>query len=610
MSWLTTTWLIIASACMTLALVHAHVWFRQRQAVGNAAFAMLAASVAGMAYAEVHMLHADTAAEYGRALWWYQIPVWSGLLALVWFVRIHLRAGRAWLGWTAIGLRTLALVINLFSSPSIQFREITSLEKLTVLGDAVSVVQGVPNPWLAVAHASLAVLILFVADATRDLWRRGEWRRAVTIGGSLVLFVTIGTVTAVVSFWGLAKVPVFATLVFSPIVLAMGYELSLDLIRAVRLSIDLDEKTVELRASEQKLALAADAANAGLWSVDGTTGRLWATPRALAMFGLAPDGEHRIDDVLRRIHPEDHDRVSAFASASPRADGRRASIEYRVVGADGETRWYASLGRVHGQDKQGLMGATIDITERKRVEDETAQQRAELEHLSRVATLTELSGALAHELNQPLAIIMSNAEAAQQLLEQPTPDLTEIRAILGDIVDADERAGEVIKRLRGMLKRGTPNRQPLSMNDAVKDVVQFMRADLLRRGVSVVVSLDEALPDVSADRVPIEQVLINIIGNASDAMAANAPGDRSVRIVTSADAGTVSVRISDAGSGLPSPPDRVFAPFYTTKPQGLGMGLAICRSIIAAHGGRLWAEANGGRGATFHVRLPLIMGAA
>ena len=256
------------------------------------------------------------------------------------------------------------------------------------------------------------------------------------------------------------------------------------------------------------------------------------------------------------------------------------------------------------------MGATIEITQRKRVEDETARQRAELEHLSRVATLSELSGALAHELNQPLAIIMSNAEAAQSLLDRPAPDLPEVRAILADIVRADERAGEVIRRLRSLLKRGEPNRQPVALNQVVQDVVAFMRADLVRRGVAVELALADGLPEVPADRVPLEQVLINIVGNACDAMAANAPGDRRVSIATNASAGAVSLRIRDAGAGLPQPPDRVFEPFYTTKAHGLGMGLPICRSIVAAHGGRLWAESNADRGATFHMNLPLPAGAA
>lgn len=606
MNWVSTVWLAIAAACLTLTAIHAHAWWQRREAVANAAFAVLAASVAGLGYAELRMMLATSPDEYGRMLWWYHLPVWAAFVALIGFVRLYLRAGRAWLGTLAIVLRTLSLVINFVSSPGINFREITSLETVTLLGQDVSIAHGAVNPLLVIANLSLVILIVFVADATREVWRRGERRRAMSVGGSLVLFVSAGTVMGIMSFWGIASVPLFSALLFLPSVIAMAFELSLDVNRAARLAAELDAKGVALQESEQKLALAADAANAGLWSVEPGSGRLWATPRAMAMFGLSPQGEHRVEDILRSVHPEDREQVREFV-ATPRRSSESAAIEYRIVRPDGQVRWHALRGRAHvegGGASRGQMGVTVDITERRAAEDEAARRRAELEHLERVATVSKLSEALAHEINQPLAIIMSNAEAAQRLLVAPQPDLGEIRAILDDIVSADGRAGEVITRLRGMLKRGQPSPQRLSMNRLVADVLKFMRADLVRRGVSVETSFAAGLPEVRADRVPIEQVLINVIGNACDAMAGNPDGERSLRVETAASAGEVEVRIVDKGAGLPEPPERVFAPFYTTKPEGLGLGLSIARHIVAGHGGRLWAEANACRGATFRLSLP------
>jgi C4-dicarboxylate-specific signal transduction histidine kinase len=163
----------------------------------------------------------------------------------------------------------------------------------------------------------------------------------------------------------------------------------------------------------------------------------------------------------------------------------------------------------------------------------------------------------------------------------------------------------VIRRLRAMLKRSAPQRQPLSLNEIVEGVLQFVRTDLVRRGVTVDVQLEPGLKEVFADRVPIEQVLINVIGNACDAMSGNAEGDRALTIATLADAAEACVRIEDVGSGLPANPEQVFDAFYTTKPEGLGMGLAISRSIVAAHGGRLGARPNRPRGAVFTICLPL-----
>lgn len=606
MGWLTVALLVIASACFTLAAIHAHVWFRERSVGANGAFAVLAASVGVMAFVELQMVHAQTPADFGRMLWWNHIPIWFGFVSVVAFVRLHLRAGRAWLGWTAIGLRTLALVINFFSAPNINYSEIVALQQVTVLGETLSFAQGTTNPWLAIAQIGLFALIAFVADAAFTAWRSGQRRRALTIGGSLVLFVSVATVLAILAYWGLAKIPMLASLFFLPIVLFMGFELSLELIRSVRLAAELEAKTAALRGSEQKLAFAAEAARAGLWSVDHATGRLWATPQALSMFGLGGDGEHNADELLRAVHPEDRERLREFIHG-PHSAGGRVSVEYRVVASNGDVRWFGARGATHDEGPaaaRSMMGATIDITDRKRAEEETARQRVELEHLSRVATLSELSGALAHELNQPLAIIMSNAEAAQQMLQRPAPDLDEVRDILRDIVDADERAGEVIRRLRGMLKRGAPQRQALSLVEVVQGVLQFMRTDLVRRGVALQVQLPEATKKVSADRVPVEQVLINIITNACDSMAGNAEGDRLLTVAVCEDEAMACVRIEDVGCGLPAAPERVFDAFYTTKSQGLGMGLAISRSIIAAHGGRLTAEQNQPRGAVFTACLP------
>lgn len=611
MGWFTAALLVIAAACLTLSAIHAHVWLRERSVTANGAFALLAASVASMALVELQMVRARDVGEFGRWLWWYHVPVWGGVVGVVFFVRLHLRGGRAWLGWSAIGLRTAALVINLFSSPNLNYRELTGLEHVTVLGESLAWGQGTTNPLLAIGQLSLVVLIAYVGDAAWTAWRRGLGRRALTVGASIVVFVSVGLGFAVLSYWGLARLPVLASLFFLPVVLVMGFELGLDLIRSAQLASDLDAKTIALQASEQKLAFAAEAARAGLWSVDRATGRLWATPQALSMFGLSADREHHVDEVLAPVHPDDRDRVRDFISGSAGGPGG-AAVEYRVVLPSGETRWYGARGAAHDEPRGAptLMGATIDITERKRGEEETARQRVELEHLSRVATLSELSGTLAHELNQPLAIIMSNAEAAQLILDRPDPDLDEVRAILRDIVDADERAGQVIRRLRGMLKRGAPQRQLLALNETVQAVLQFMRADLVRRGVTVDLQLAPALKDVFADRVPIDQVLINVINNACDAMAGNAAGDRALKIATYEDAMAACVRIEDVGSGLPAHAEQVFDAFYTTKPEGLGMGLTISRSIITSHGGRLVAETKRPRGAAFTICLPLAPEAA
>jgi PAS domain S-box-containing protein len=244
-----------------------------------------------------------------------------------------------------------------------------------------------------------------------------------------------------------------------------------------------------------------------------------------------------------------------------------------------------------------------DITEAKRAERETQELRDNLMHLTRVNTVSVLSASLAHELNQPLSIILSNAQAAQEILLQEPTDVAEIQSILSDIVAADQRAGEVIERLRALLKRGQLSLQPLPLNEVIEEVLRLTNADLIGRGVKVVRELAPGLPSIAGDRVQLQQLLLNLILNGADAMAAKSPGTRRLHLHTMLSQNRVRASVRDEGVGLPGDVERLFEPFYTTKAQGLGVGLAICRSIVAAHQGRLWAEPHPEGGAVFHFEL-------
>jgi PAS domain S-box-containing protein len=248
-----------------------------------------------------------------------------------------------------------------------------------------------------------------------------------------------------------------------------------------------------------------------------------------------------------------------------------------------------------------------DITGRKRTELELLQQRNQLTHLSRVTMLGELAGSLAHELNQPLTSILSNAQAAQRFLAHGEPDLGEIRDILADIVAEDKRAGEVIRRLRLLLKKGEVQRQPLLVNEIVQEVLKLVRSDLVNLNFTAQTELAPNLPVIHGDAVQLQQVLLNLVLNSCDAMAGATRDNRRLTIRTSrAGDGSVCLTVADGGTGIvPEKLEQVFEPFYTTKASGLGLGLAVCRSIVTAHGGKLWATNNPGHGATFHLTLPV-----
>ena len=361
-----------------------------------------------------------------------------------------------------------------------------------------------------------------------------------------------------------------------------------------------------LRDSEERLTLATTSAKVGVWSWDIEAGTIEATAECKKIFGLEPGHVVNFEMFEALVHPEDR---LAVRQAIQEAIERQTIYDkqYRIVRADGQTCWIAARGRCRYDNGKalGMMGVLVDISERKTAEEAVAQHKAELAHLARVNTLNELSGSLAHELNQPLGIILSNAQAATRLLDHQPPNLAEVRDILADIVAADRRAGEVIRRLRALLKRGETRFQPLSFNEIIREVLHLLNADLIGRGIVVVQNLAPDLPQVSGDRVQLQQLLLNLLVNAADALSANPPGLRRVHLDTTLQSNTVRVSVRDQGVGLPTETEHLFQPFYTTKPHGLGMGLAICRSIASAHHGKLWAAAHPERGAVFHLELPI-----
>jgi|tagenome__1003787_1003787.scaffolds.fasta_scaffold20977996_4 signal transduction histidine kinase len=243
----------------------------------------------------------------------------------------------------------------------------------------------------------------------------------------------------------------------------------------------------------------------------------------------------------------------------------------------------------------------VALEERVRLERES---RAQLTHLSRVATLGELSGGIAHELNQPLTAILSNAQAARHFLGDKAGDREMLAEILEDIITADQRAGHVIERLRAMFKRGETQFETLDLNVLVREVAALTHGDLTTRGVEMKLLLAKKLPPISGDRIQLEQVLLNLVMNAAEAMLASPQKDRVIRVHTRATAKQVHANVVDRGPGFTVPPGKLFEAFYTTKPKGLGLGLSISNSIITAHAGRLWASTLRAGGASFLISLP------
>jgi C4-dicarboxylate-specific signal transduction histidine kinase/ABC-type uncharacterized transport system substrate-binding protein len=363
-----------------------------------------------------------------------------------------------------------------------------------------------------------------------------------------------------------------------------------------------------LRDTEERMNLAAEAADLGMWVWDIPHGDIWATEKCRVLFGFEPSERLDFQRFIDRVHPEDR-KPTREAALRFLLTRREFDTEYRLLLPDSGVRWIATRG--HGIfDNQNravrLLGVSIDITAQKLAHLQLQQQRDELAHLSRVTTLGEMATTLAHELNQPLGAILSNAEAAEILLQTNPPDLDELRAILKDIRDDGWRAGEVIRRMRSLLKRQQFKMELIEVKGLVEALDGLLQAVVISRKARLQIEVAPALPPVLGDAVHLQQVLLNLILNALEAMIDCPIGEREVvvRAVPSATSGA-QITVSDRGPGFSKEKlARLFEPFFTTKKDGMGIGLTICQKIIEAHGGLVQAENNPDRGATVRFTLP------
>ena len=729
MSWITVVWSMNAAACLTLAGISLLVWCKQRESWVHLVFSASAVAAAAIAAFELEMMYCDTVGQYEELLRWIHVPTWVLIVSFVAFVRLYLHAGRPWLAWTICCLRTLVLILNFIFTPNLNFRQITKVHQFMWSGEIISVPFGIANPWGLLSSVSLVLLLIFFVDATIIVWRRGERRRALFVGGSMIFGAILAWHVPLV-IWGIIEVPFFLCFAYSGIVVTMAYELSNDIAQAAHVARQLQASEVNLRETQERMELAANAAELGMWMWDIVRNEIWITDKGRALFGFAASEKLDFDRFRRVLHPEDRQWVLQAVENTLRT-GAEYEAEYRVILPDGRLRWIAGRGHVefnrdgqpirmrgaalditkrklaeeqfrlvveaapnamimvntegritlvntqaeavfgyareelighpiemlvperfkshHAGDRHGYFGdaqarpmgagrelfgrrkegsevaveiglnpihtseglfvlaSIIDISERKQAELERARRRNELAHLSRVTMLGELSGSLAHELNLPLTAILSNAQAAQRILANGEGDLAEFREILNEIVSEDKRAAEVIRRLRLLLKKGEVQQHSLRINKVVRDVLRLMRGDLINQRVTVDIELAQNLPAVTGDPIQLQQVLLNLMVNACDAMTDCNTPERRLVIRSGIENGSsaVIVSVTDWGGGIPEEKtEQIFEPFFTTKTKGMGMGLSVCRSIIAAHRGELWATNNADRGATFYFSLP------
>lgn len=609
--WMTMLWFAVSAYAMTLALIHFFVWARQSSMKVHLIFVFTALSSVAMLLVEVWMFRAATPEAFNKALLWYHVPAFFAVVSLLAFVRSYLRAGRLWLAWLITGIRLISLALNFSTGENLNYTGEVTLDRIRLLGENMTVATGAPNHFMIVGQASLLLLFAFIIDAAVSIWRRGDRRAALGASASLILLIFAGTLQPLVILWDIAQLPLMVGPFFVGVLTFMAFGLSGDIMDSLKFAEVIREKESQVRTSEERLDLAANAANIGLWSVEPETGAIWASERARRIYGVSRDEPVDVGLLESMIHPDDH---LAFHQALLASFEQNAlfNMEYRITRRDGATRWMLVRGRMveasdepDRKERRRLVGASVDITERKEAEKRLAELTGQLERTSRVTLLGELSGTIAHELNQPLAGILNTAQAAEIALARENLSEAECKEVLQDIISDTKRAASVIRNLRDLYNDHEVEMSAVSMHEVIASSRHLLNSEFVMRGVLSVYELGEDA-QVRGNKLQLQQVIVNLLMNSLQAIARSPSRERKVSVHMRVDPLECRVMVEDSGDGIPvGKLAEIFSPMTASRSGGMGLGLTICNRIIALHGGAMVAENKPDGGARIGFVLPV-----
>ena len=600
MSWITVLWSMNSAVCLTLAAFYGVVWCKQRDSWVHLLFCSSAVAAAAISAFELFMMNARTVEQYQLSVRWVHVPTWLLTVSFVAFVQLYLHAGRRWLAWSIYSLRTVVLILNFIFPVSINFRAITDIHHFSWAGEMISVPVGVPNLWGLISNFSLLLLLIFSVDATITVWRRGDRRRALLVGGSMIFGAILAWHVPLV-IWGLVEVPFFLGFTYTATVLAMGYELSNDMARAAHL-------TRELKITEKRLNLAADSANLGMWEWDLNKDEIWVTPGRRAQLGFPISGKITSEQLISRWHPDDRDKVRQ-AMKEAIENGRGYDAEFRVVLADGNVRWVASRGRVHVDDRgkpMRLTGISLDITARKEAEAVARRQRDELEQLRQQRTVL-LEREVAERARLEREVIESCAREQRRIaydlhdgVGQQLVGIALCAKLLEEQLRTDQsaeadKASAIAKLANEAARQARLTARTLEGADGVGDLKAALRslATNMSHNCSVKVTAtadSSSLPISAPVAAQLYRIAQEALRNAVEHGAAHG-----VQIDLGFDDHDLVLTIQDDGTGFEA----------NGNGNGGGMGLRIMRYRAQCIGGSCNVESNLAKGTVVSCRMPL-----
>jgi len=579
MSWITAIWSATVGASLVMGLVYLQVWSQNRRSWANLCFFFTVIGVLGLAAGEMATMHAESPEAFGRAIRWTHFVYAIGFVGSLGFIHFYFGTGRRWLLALAVGLRLLVVLANFTTGVNAHITVIHSLRKIVFLGEQVSVLgEWVPGPWVRLALLSSLVQFVYVVDASMRLWRTGSHEsrsRAVVVGGALALFIVIAVGQSGLVVAGVLRTPFILSFPFLGVVLAMGYELSKDLLRAAHVSR-------ELRESQQQMALATEAAQLGIWSRDLSRNEIWASDKCRELYGFTKSERLDFEDFAQRLHPDDRDSIHQIL-ANAEETGHYDS-EYRVMLPNGEIRWIASRGRVEFSAGRPVLlrGAALDITARRLAEEAAKSLSGRLIH-AQEAERTRLARELHDDLSQSLALLAVELDMFGQ---KPTATRSEVSERMRDLSDQVKDLSSSVHRLSHELHPAK-----LEQLGLVAAVRGFCREIGEARKIAIEFEARE-VPRVLPNDIAlcfyriVQEGLQNVIKHSGSATA---------KVELMSNENELCLIVSDQGCGFDS----------MVAPNDGSLGLVSMRERVRLVRGQFSVVSRKGEGTRIKVQVPL-----